>query len=72
MTPSRRENRTVPAALLVLCLSAAGAVALTGVLTGQPKKPAAPMQVEKVKENLYVFKSGLSGYYDEMKAQLSK
>jgi glyoxylase-like metal-dependent hydrolase (beta-lactamase superfamily II) len=43
-------------ARVVLLVSTVGAVALAGVLSGQQKKPAAPMTVEKVKENLYLLR----------------
>jgi glyoxylase-like metal-dependent hydrolase (beta-lactamase superfamily II) len=43
-------------ARVVLLISTVGAVALAGVLSGQQKKPAAPMTVEKVKENLYLLR----------------
>jgi glyoxylase-like metal-dependent hydrolase (beta-lactamase superfamily II) len=45
--------QNVRAALMVCAAAAAG---LTAILAGQPKKPAAPMQIEKVKENLYVLR----------------
>jgi cyclase len=60
-------------ARLVLFVSTLGAVALAGVLSGQQKKPAAPMTVEKVKENLYLLRgpfnpcapNGCSGGYGD-------
>jgi cyclase len=60
-------------ARVVLLVSTVGAVALAGVLSGQQKKPAAPMRVEKVKENLYLLRgpfnpcapNGCSGGYGD-------
>jgi cyclase len=43
-------------ARMVLLVSTVCAIALAGVLSGQQKKPAAPMKIEKVKENLYVLR----------------
>jgi glyoxylase-like metal-dependent hydrolase (beta-lactamase superfamily II) len=43
-------------ARVVLLVSTVGAIALAGVLSGQQKKPAAPMRIEKVKENLYLIR----------------
>jgi glyoxylase-like metal-dependent hydrolase (beta-lactamase superfamily II) len=43
-------------ARLTLVVATVGAVALGVVLGGQQEKPAAPMRVEKVKENLYVLR----------------
>jgi cyclase len=43
-------------ARVTLVVATVGAVALGVVLGGQQEKPAAPMRVEKVKENLYVLR----------------
>jgi cyclase len=60
-------------ARVVLLVSTVVAIALAGVLSGQQKKPAAPMRIEKVKENLYVLRgpfnpcapNGCSGAYGD-------
>jgi cyclase len=60
-------------ARVVLLVSTVAAIALAGVLSGQQKKPAAPMRIEKVKENLYVLRgpfnpcapNGCSGAYGD-------
>jgi hypothetical protein len=88
----------------VLMLALVGVAVVVGGQAAQPRRDAAPMTIEKVKDGLYLwrgpfnrvpkpnvfeqlklqdlgwdhtvstvaFKGGLSGYYDEMKAQLSK
>jgi cyclase len=43
-------------ARISLLVVTVGAIALVGALAGQQHKPAAPMRVEKVKENLYVLR----------------
>src|SRR6476620_8136714 len=49
MTPAARAR-------VVLLVSTVGALALAAVLSGQQTKPAAPMKIEKVKENLYLIR----------------
>jgi cyclase len=43
-------------ARLALVLAIIGALALAGVLSARQAKPAAPMQIERVKDNLYVIR----------------
>ncbi len=43
-------------ARLVLTVTTVAALALAGVLSAQQAKPAKPMQIEKVKDGLYVIR----------------
>ena len=60
-------------ARVVFLVATVGAIALGGMMAGQEGKPAAPMRIEKVKENLYVIRgpfnrcapNGCSGGYGD-------